>query len=104
MDEREFVTRAEDELSSLDEALAALERDDVDWQLSDGVLTLEFEGRGKIIVSVNRPARELWVAAASQGLHFGLGEDGRWRTGKGQELRATLSAFVSEKLGDAVNL
>ena len=104
MDEREFVKVAEDELSALDEALSVMECEGLDWQLSDGVLTLEFDGRGKIIVSINRPAREVWVAAGAQGLHFGRGADARWRTPKGQELRAALSAFVSEKLGATVTL
>ena len=70
MDERDFVTKAEAELGRLDDALTDLERDDFDWQLSDGVLTVELADKSKIIVSINRPAKEIWVAMRSQGLHF----------------------------------
>lgn len=105
MDEREFVAAAEAELRRIDDALTELERDDFDWQLAEGVLTAEFDDRSKLIVSVNRPAREIWVATRSQGLHFGWdAQASTWRTAKGQELWATLSGFLTEELEEEIHL
>jgi CyaY protein len=103
MDERSFVTAAEAELGALDDALAALEPEGVDWQLADGVLTLELDDRSKIVVNVHRPAMEIWVAAGASAWHFHL-DAGRWCTYKGEELRSTLARLVGEKIGQDVRL
>jgi len=105
MDERDFVNKAEAELGRLDDALTDLERDDFDWQLSDGVLTVELADKSKIIISVNRPAKEIWVAMKSQGLHFFFDPTtAAWRTQSGDELYGSLSAYLTEKLGEPISL
>ena len=105
MDEREFVTRAEGELAALDDTLTELGRDELDWELSDGVLTLEFEDGSRTVVNVHRPARQIWLASGSQAWHFDPDPGtSTWRSAGGDELRATLAMLVSEKLGERIEL
>src|SRR6476646_4509577 len=76
---------------ALDDALAHSDAD-VDWTLNDGILTIEPEGGGRVIVNRHVPNREVWVAAKSGGFHF-RAVDGRWRdTRSGDELGAALAA------------
>ena len=89
----DFLTAADATLDAigraLDDALAQSDAD-VDWTLNDGILTIEPEGGGRIIVNRHVPNREIWVAAKSGGLHF-RPDDGKWRDARGRdELAATL--------------
>ncbi|OFZ71762.1 MAG: iron donor protein CyaY [Betaproteobacteria bacterium RBG_16_64_9] len=99
MNETEFNARAEGVLAAV---IRALEASGVDCDCEfkgDGVLELEFQDGGKIIVNRHGPAREIWVAAKSGGYHFRF-EGERWvNTRDGDELFAALSRYVSEQAG-----
>ena len=104
MNETEFNARAEGVLAAV---IRALEASGVDCDCEfkgDGVLELEFQDGGKIIVNRHGPAREIWVAAKSGGYHFRF-EGTRWvNTRDGEELFAALSRYVSEQSGSPVVL
>ena len=104
MNETEFNARAEGTLAAIVRALEA-SRADCDCEFKgDGVLELEFEDGGKIIVNRHGPAREIWVAARSGGYHFRFAGE-RWvNTRDGDELFAALSRYVSEQSGSPVLL
>ena len=90
MDESAFIAAADATLDKIGLALdAALETSDadLDWNLRDGVLTIESDD-SRIIVNRHVPNREIWVAAKSGGLHF-RPDNGRWREARGQEELAT---------------
>ena len=93
MDESAFIATADATLGRIGLALdAALETSnaDLDWDLKDGVLTIECEDASRIIVNRHVPNREIWVAAKSGGFHF-RAVDGHWRDARGKdELAATL--------------
>jgi CyaY protein len=87
MDESAFTAAADATLDKIGLALdAALETSDagLDWELKDGVLTIECDGGGRIIVNRHAASREIWVAAKSGGFHF-RAVDGRWRDARGGE-------------------
>ncbi|HXU66801.1 MAG TPA: iron donor protein CyaY [Casimicrobiaceae bacterium] len=85
MDESVFLAAADATLDRIGLALdAALETSDadLDWELKDGVLTIECDDASRIIVNRHVPNRELWIAAKSGGFHFRAVE-GRWRDARG---------------------
>ena len=88
---------------ALDDALAHSDAD-VDWTLNDGILTIEPEGGGRVIVNRHVPNREIWVAAKSGGFHY-RAVDGQWRdTRSGAELGAALAALLGAQAGLSVRL
>jgi iron-sulfur cluster assembly protein CyaY len=88
---------------ALDAALAHSDAD-VDWNLNDGILTIEPEDGGKLIVNRHVPNREIWVAARSGGFHF-RPVDGRWQdTRNGNELGSALAALLATHAGLDVRL
>jgi CyaY protein len=95
---------ADAELHDLERALGDIDPDEVDVDLSQGVLTLEFSDGDKVIVNSHRAAGEIWMAAFRQAWHFGPHEEGGrwvWRTANA-ELHQTLSEVLGKKLGHPV--
>jgi CyaY protein len=104
MNEAEFHTRAEATLAAIERAIEAVEID-ADTERQGGVLTLELADGSKIVVNIQAPMQQIWVAARSGGFHFGWTADGVWRdTRDGRELFAALSAIVSSQGGTPVVL
>ena len=103
----EFIAVADSALAALGDALdraLATSDADVDWTLNDGILEIECEDGGKLIVNRHAPNRELWVAAKSGGFHF-RGDGALWRdTRSGEELGAVLERLLAEQAGLAVRL
>jgi CyaY protein len=101
-----FDIIADSELRHLENALGELDPDDVEVELSQGVLTLTLADDAKIVVNSHHAAGEIWMAAYRQAWHFAPKEEGgrvEWRTSK-EELRTTLSKILSEKLRREVRL
>jgi CyaY protein len=101
MSDSEYLTRAE-------AALAAIERTlddtaaDIEFERSGNVLTLEFENGTKIIVNLQPPMREIWIAAKAGGFHFRYTDDA-WRdTRNGTEFFAALSDYATQQAGEPV--
>ncbi|MDB4967207.1 MAG: hypothetical protein JWN44_2896 [Myxococcales bacterium] len=101
-----FDLIADAELRHLEKSLADYDPDELEVELSQGVLTLTLADDAKIIINSHHAAGEIWMAAFRQAWHFGPKEDaGRveWRTSK-DELRSTLSRLLSEKLAREITL
>ena len=74
----------------------------MEFERSGNVLTLEFENRTKLIVNLQPPMHELWLAAKSGGFHYKY-VDGAWRnTRDGSEFFEALSQCASEQAGEPV--
>lgn len=101
MTESEFLALVE---ATLDRIEATLDENDVpvDWSRSGNVLTLEFDGGGRMVINSQSAMQELWVAARAGGFHFR--HDGTfWRDTKdGSELYAHLAALMSREAGQIV--
>jgi CyaY protein len=101
-----FDQIADAELHFLEDKLGELDPDELEVELSQGVLTLTLADDAKIVVNSHHAAGEIWMAAFRQAWHFApKEEDGKveWRTSK-DELRSTLSRILTDKIGHAVSL
>ena len=101
MSDSEYLTRAEAALAAIERTLDDTEAD-IEFARSGNVLTLEFENRTKIIVNLQPPMHEIWIAAKSGGFHFRYA-DGAWRdTRNGTEFFAALSDYATQQAGEPV--
>ena len=72
---------------------------DIDNQRTGGMVTLTFANRSQIIVNLQKPLHEVWLAARAGGFHYRFSQ-GRWiDTKDGSEFFATLSRCASEQAG-----
>jgi CyaY protein len=72
---------------------------DIDNQRVGGMITLTFANGSQIIINLQKPLQEVWLAARAGGFHFQ--HDGRaWMDTKGQgEFFARLSQSAAEQSG-----
>ena len=92
-------------------ALAAIERScdrlndtteaDIDNQRSGGMVTLTFQNKSQIIVNLQKPLQEIWMAAKAGGFHYRYDSESQaWRdTKQASELFADLSRLASAQSG-----
>lgn len=75
---------------------------DIDNQRVGGMVTLSFSNGSQIVVNLQKPLHEVWMAARAGGFHYRY-DDGRWMDTKGQgEFWASLSRYASEQAGAAL--
>lgn len=96
---RQIVAAA---VKDLGRQIDAIETDDLDWKLSEGVLSVEFENGGVFVLSQQVPVRELWLSAFSRAWHFRVGETAWLERDTGRALGEVLSELFASKLGMAV--
>ena len=100
MDDATFDHAARKELGAIEDAFADIDPDDVEVSTSDGVLRLDLRDGTRIVINSHRAARQIWMAAVASAWHFDPSADGTWIAAKsGEELRATLSRLVRERIG-----
>jgi len=102
MTDPEFMDRAESVLRAIEASCDRINDEsdvDIDNQRVGGMVTLVFRDRSQIVVNLQKPLHELWLAARSGGYHYQF--DGRqWLDTKGQgEFFASLSRYASEQAG-----
>ena len=102
MTDNEYLDHAEAALSALERACDRINDStdaDIDNQRVGGMITLTFANASQIIVNLQKPLQELWMAARAGGFHFRF--DGKeWLDTKGQgEFFERLSACASEQSG-----
>ena len=101
-----------DYLNHAEKALAAIELAcdhindatdaDIDNQRTGGMITLTFANRSQIIINLQKPLQEIWLAARSGGFHYKF-DSGFWLdTKSGDEFFAALTKYASEQSGQAV--
>jgi iron donor protein CyaY len=77
-------------------------RADIDNQRVGGMVTLVFSNRSQIVINLQKPLHEVWLAARSGGYHYKF-DGAQWMDTKGQgEFFANLSHFASEQAGCSV--
>jgi CyaY protein len=76
---------------------------DVDNQRVGGMVTLTFTNRSQIVINLQKPLHEVWLAARCGGFHY-KHDGGRWMDTKGQgEFWESLSRYASEQAGQALH-
>ena len=99
MDQAEaLLARVEASCDRINDATDA----DIDNQRVGGMVTLTFRNGSQIVVNLQKPLHEVWLAARAGGFHFRF-DGGRWVDTKGQgEFFATLSRLGGEQAGQPV--
>lgn len=100
MDEASFDKAARAELRAIEDAFTDIDPDEVDVSTSDGVIRLDLRDGTKIVINSHRAARQIWMAAIATAWHFDPTDTGTWIAPKsGEELRATLTQLVRDRIG-----
>jgi CyaY protein len=105
MTDPEFMDRAEAVLARIEASCDRINDQseaDIDNQRVGGMITLTFPNRTQIIVNLQKPLHEIWMAAKAGGFHYKF--DGtQWRDTKGNgEFFANLSRYAGEQAGQPV--
>ena len=102
MTDLEFMDQAERLLSGIEQSCDRLNDDtdaDVDNQRVGGMVTLTFPNRSQIVVNLQKPLHEVWLAARCGGFHYRF-DGAQWMDTKGQgEFWDSLSRYASEQAG-----
>jgi CyaY protein len=102
MTDPEFMDRAETLLSAVERNCDRINDEtdaDLDAQRMGGMVTLTFTNRSQIVVNLQKPLHEIWLAAKSGGYHYRW-LDGLWQDTKGQgEFFAVLSLNATLQAG-----
>lgn len=86
MTDLEYMDHAEALLRSLEQQCDRINDDtdaDIDNQRVGGMITLTFRNRTQIIVNLQKPLQEIWLASRSGGYHYRFDGQG-WADTKGQ--------------------
>ena len=101
MTDSEYLRLAEAVLTAVEQGVDEAEAD-IELERSGNVLTLEFANRSKIIVNLQPPMHEIWIAAKAGGFHFRYVDD-EWRdTRSGAEFFAALTDYATQQAGEPV--
>ena len=102
MTDLEYMDRAEALLRAIESRCDELNDStdaDIDNQRVGGMITMVFPDGSQIVVNLQKPLHEVWLAARSGGYHFRFSE-GAWRdTKSSEEFFARLSQSASEHAG-----
>lgn len=96
------MDRAEKLLLAVEQGCDRLNEDtdaDLDAQRSGGMVTLTFRNRSQIVINLQKPLHEVWMAARAGGFHYRF-DGAQWMDTKGAgEFLAHLSRCASEQAG-----
>lgn len=96
------MDRAEKLLLAVEQGCDRLNEDtdaDLDAQRSGGMVTLTFRNRSQIVINLQKPLHEVWMAARAGGFHYRF-DGAQWMDTKGAgEFFAHLSRYASEQAG-----
>lgn len=85
MTDAQFLDRAERLLAAVEASCDRINEQtdaDLDNQRVGGMVTLVFPDRSQIVVNLQKPLHEVWLASRSGGYHYRF-VDGRWQDTKG---------------------
>jgi CyaY protein len=102
MTDLEFLDQAERLLAGVEIICDRLNDNtdaDVDNQRVGGMVTLTFPNRSQIVINLQKPLHEVWLAARCGGFHYKF-DGAHWQDTKGQgEFWHSLSRYASEQAG-----
>jgi CyaY protein len=107
MTDSEFMDQAESLLQQLETACDRLNEQsdiDIDNQRVGGMVTLTFPNRSQLIVNLQKPLHEVWLAAQSGGYHYRF-DGAAWQDTKGQgEFWQQFTSDAQRQFGAPLNL
>ncbi len=100
-----YTELLDDLMMAIEDAIEGAELD-IDYETSNGILTLTCPNHSQIILSRQSALHQLWVAAKSGGFHFGFNEDSEnWVLEKnGEAFADVLNRCLTDQCGERVEL
>lgn len=102
MTDLEYQNQAERVLKAVEQACDRLNDEsdvDIDNQRTGAMVTLTFSNQSQIILNLQKPLQEIWMAARAGGFHYKF-NSGQWLDTKDErEFFANLSRYASEQAG-----
>lgn len=105
MTDTQFLDLAESALETLEDAIDDLNEStdmDVDAQRVGGMITLVFANKSQIVVNLQKPLHEIWLATQSGGYHYKWSGSAWLDTKTQAEFWEQLSTDMSEQSGHQV--
>ncbi|WP_143890181.1 iron donor protein CyaY [Tepidimonas alkaliphilus] len=106
MTDSEYLDRAEAVLKAVELNCDRLNEEtdaDIDNQRVGGMVTLTFRNGSQIVINLQKPLHEIWMASRSGGYHYRF-DGARWiDTKSGGEFFEQLSREASAQAGVALN-
>ena len=100
--ETEFRTHCDAALNSINRSLdPVVDEHDIEVMLQNGLLTIEVEdpNPGKIVISPQAPARQVWISAQSTSFKLDWSGTAFTLRSTGETLNQLVGRLVSEQLG-----
>ena len=105
MTDLEFLDQAEALLKAVEACCDRMNDEsdaDIDNQRVGAMVTLSFANKSQIVINLQKPLQEVWMAAKAGGYHYRF-DQGQWMDSKGQgEFLAQLSRQASAQAGMAL--
>lgn len=102
MTDPEFMDRAEALLRRIEAGCDRINDEtdaDIDNQRVGGMVTLTFRNGSQIVVNLQKPLHEIWMAARAGGFHYKF-DGAQWTDTKGNgEFFANLTRYAAEQAG-----
>ena len=105
MTDSEYMDRAEAALAAIEQACDRINdatEADIDNQRVGGMITLSFPNGSQLIVNLQKPLQEIWLAARSGGYHYRHDGHSWVDTKTGEEFFDNLSREASLQAGQAL--
>ena len=102
MTDLQYQNQAESVLGAIEKACDRLNDEsdvDIDNQRTGAMITLSFSNRSQIIINLQRPLQEIWMAARAGGFHYKFNGVNWTDTKDASEFFANLSRYASEQAG-----
>lgn len=103
MTETEFIELAESTLQRIQSAVEAVD-DDLDVDRQGNVLTIAFDDGFQIVINMQTPTRQLWLASLKGGHHYERSGQEWLDTCSRHSITEDLSALLTQKFGRVVKL
>lgn len=103
--ERDYQDRAEALLRAVERCCDRINDDsdaDIDNQRVGGMITLVFGNRSQIVINLQKPLHEVWLAAQAGGFHYKWNGQAWQDTKQASEFFADLTRYASAQAGQAL--
>lgn len=105
MTDLEYQDLAESALKAIELACDRINDEtdaDIDNQRTGGMITLTFSNRSQIVINLQKPLQEIWMAAKAGGFHYKFNGNQWMDTKDASEFFANLSRYAGEQAGQAL--
>ena len=102
MSEKEYREKADHFFKNVSKAFDQIDPDLAECEYAQGALTVLFQDRSKLILSMQPSVRQIWAAAASKGIAYHFNHDGSkdiWLDDKGKNIE--LKSFIQQMVLEA---